>query len=230
MRACGINLMWTLNLVVVFFLLTVRVAGTEADSPPRRTWDEVTKPPLDSAEAQRVRVWVPVEAAGVRLVEITVMDDSGRVVSQLLRQVLSKGYYNLFWDKRDDSGRYVEAGIYTYRIKGISPERTGSLEVVYQRWERLSRLYLIEEGRCSRVGFELRSDSALVSITVLNLRGGVIDRPVRDSLLNSGTYEYEWSPPRPGYVGRFVLQLRVGDYIHDMQITCRRNQSGVGKH
>ena len=60
---------------------------------------------------------IPYGLAAESLVELTVYDVLGRQVAQPVPPTLQRsGYYKVFWDGRDASGRQVGSGIYLYRL------------------------------------------------------------------------------------------------------------------
>ncbi len=213
---------------VVFFVLTLVVlCGTAlpagGETSPQALVDLFT-PPDDPEEAERVRIWLPAERSSRCRVTIELVDDRGGGVRQLLDRILPSGYYNFYWDKKDDSGRFVEPGTYRYRLNDCGRRRYGAVEARFKKWEKRSRLYLLDGPRSATVGFELDEDSALVSINVFNRRGKLVDTPVVDSLMNKGRYVYEWVPRSGGYRGRYVLKLTVGDFTHALDISLPGRQ------
>ena len=197
------------------------IAGTDSSRKSGAVdtlFKKLTKPPVDSAEAERVRIWVPLERQTLRRVKIDILNDSNQVIRHLVDKPLPYGYFNYYWDKKDDSGRFVSPGEYKYVIDDLGKCRYGSVIAEFKKWESSFVLYPLGDEGDARIGFELLQDSGLVSIAIINRRGIVIDKPFTDSLMNQGTYEYEWKPPRPGYYGKYVLRITIGDYILTMDI------------
>ncbi len=213
---------------VVFLVLTLVIScGTAlsvgGEISPQALTDLIT-PPDDPEEAERVRIWLPAERVSRCRVTIELVDDRGRVVRHLLDLPLPSGYYNFYWDKKDDSGHFVEPGTYRYCLNDCGRRNYGVVKARFKKWETRSHLYLVDGPQSATVGFELTEDSALVSISVFNRRGRLVDTPVIDSLMNKGRYVYEWAPRSGGYRGRYVLRLTVGDFTHALDIFLPRRQ------
>ena len=210
---------WSLVTILLLTLaMTFTVAPSAGGDTSSKALADLITPPEDPEEAQRVRIWLPVERSSRCRVTIELIDDRGRGVRHLLDLPLSSGYYNFYWDKKDDSGRFVEPGTYRYLIDDCGRRRNGKVEARFKKWETRSRLYLLDGPQSATVGFDLTEDSALVSINILNRRGRLVDAPLADSLMNKGQYVYEWVPPSGGYRSRYVLRLTVGDFTHSIDI------------
>lgn len=188
----------------------------------RPTRVDLTTPPVDSAEAERVRIWVPVEQRSRCHVTIDILNDSNRVIRHLVDRSMSRGYYNFYWDKKDDSGKFIEQGEYAYQLKVCGRKSYGQVAAKFRIWERASRLYPPEETWSPKLRFELLEDSALVSIHLYNRRDRLVDSPVVDSLMNKGKYEFEWTPPETVTRGIYTLKLTIGDFTHSVEIRYRR--------
>ena len=197
--------------VILFQGFWVAVSG--------QTYSEaLTTPPADSVEAERVRIWLPIERQGRCRVTIDVLNDSNRVIRHLINRLLPRGYHNFYWDKKDDSGSYVRAGKYLYLMNNCGKKSYGELHAQFAKWELASRVSPPQERWSSRIIFELLDDSAFVSIHVFNRRGKVVDEPVMDSLMNTGKYEFEWSPAAYMPRGFYVVKLTIGDFTHSVEI------------
>lgn len=55
---------------------------------------------------------------------------AGQIVRTLVDQVEAPGYYLVRWDREDDLGRKVSAGVYFYQLKASEYTRTRKLVVV----------------------------------------------------------------------------------------------------
>jgi len=183
---------------------------------------DMTTPPADSAEAERVRIWLPVERQSRCRVTIDILNDSNRVIRHLVDRLMSHGYYNFYWDKKDDSGRFVKTGEYAYLVNDCGQKSYGQVAAEFKKWEVASRVYPPEEIWSTNINFELLEDSALVSIHVYNRRNRLVDSPVVDSLMNKGMYEFEWAPAETVPRGIYTLKLTIGDFTHSVEIRYRR--------
>ena len=197
----------------------VRAVDRSGDLP---TLSQLSRPPLDTLDAERTRIWFTINRGNPCLVTVNVLDDSSRVVRRLVDQLLSPGICNIYWDKKNDSGAYVAPGEYRFRLNDCGKRSAGRLSVRYSDWERDFLLVESDDSGSAGVAFELTRDSALVSAAVLNQRGRLIDEPITDSLMHRGRHVFEWVPPRPGYVGVFLVHLTVGDYTREAKIRLTR--------
>jgi len=187
------------------------------DSLVVQTWGEIATPPFDSADAERVRIWLPIERGGRCRVQIEIRDDSNQVVRRLVDRGLSKGYYNIYWNKKDDCGRFVAPGNYKYSVDDCDRRTFGQLEAKFHRWELASRLEPADTA-AAVYDLELLADSAVVSAVVLNPRRNAIADLFVDSLMNHGRHLLQWIPTRKGYTGRYLLRVEVGGYVHPLAV------------
>lgn len=183
---------------------------------------DLTTPPTDSAEAERVRIWLPVHRQSRCRVTVDILNDSNQVIRHLVDRLMSGGYYNFYWDKKDDSGGYVKPGRYAYLVNDCNKKSYGEVEAEFKKWEAASRFYSPKEKWSTKIGFELLADSAVVSIRILNRRGKLVERPVVDSLMNKGKYEFEWTPAAAVPRGIYTLKLIIGDFTHSVKIGYKR--------
>ena len=222
--------MQTFRSIAGVFLLLAGLWGASAVSDIRAedragdlpTLSQLSRPPLDTLDAERTRIWFTINRVNPCLVTVNVLDDSSRVVRRLVDQLLSPGICNIYWAKKNDSGAYVAPGEYRFRLNDCGKRSGGRLSVRYSDWERDFLLVESPDSGNSGIAFELTRDSALVSAAVLNQRGRLIDEPITDSLMHRGRHVFEWVPPRPGYVGVFVVHLTVGDYTREAKIHLTR--------
>jgi hypothetical protein len=128
-------------------------------------------------------------------------------------RLLSGGYYNFYWNKRDDSSRFVRPGHYKYAVDDCGDRSFGELEVLFHPWELASKVDRVD-SISDKVWLTLEGDSALVSITITNRRGRFIVQSMVDSLMAPGHHELRWLPSRSGYTGVYLMQVNVGGYTH----------------
>lgn len=170
-------------------------------------------PPDDTAEAARVRIWLPLERNSKCRVRLNITDDSGRVVRHVINQVLGPAYYNFYWDKRNDSGDWVSPGQYRWIAEDCAGRHEGTVSAIYQPWERQVRLESVDSTDLGRFILNLDSGSVKVNLVVRNHRDYLIDSLWTDTTLGEGRHYIRWAPP-PGYAGDFYLQADVGGFIH----------------
>lgn len=206
-------------------LLCVVSSAPAADSLVVQSFGEITTPPFDTADAERVRIWLPIERGGQGRVRINILDSLNHIVRRLVDRPLPSGYYNLYWNKKDDQGRFVGEGTYKYVADDGGRRSYGELEARFHRWELSSRL-VASDTVGDMVILHLYEDSALVSATVLNRRRRTIDQPFTDSLMRRGEHELLWIPPQRGYGSVYLLQIEVGGYVHpSVSIRAARSET-----
>jgi flagellar hook assembly protein FlgD len=152
-------------------------------------------------------------------VTVDILNDSGKVVRHLINFLPAKGYHNLYWDKRDDSGRQVPAGTYTSLINNCGEEQRRPIIAQYSKWELGSRINPADSVRPFLIDFDLQEDSASVSMYILNQRGKEIDSVCVDSILNKGNHRLEWQPEGKIYRGNYMIRLTIGDYTYIRELT-----------
>lgn len=204
------SLMLLLPIIIVPMLLA-------AGGPCAASTDDLSllsRPPQDSAEAEAVRIWLPVERSNHCRVTIEIHDRKGDLVRSLLDQLLGPGYYNFYWDKKDDSGRYVTPGRYRYRVNNCGKHDGGILTARYHPDER--RLIVHDNHRDSSgtVCYEILDDTVFASMVVYSLRGHVMDTLFVDSLLTRGEREVRWQPSRRVSPGLYRLEITAGAFVH----------------
>jgi hypothetical protein len=185
----------------------------------------ITTPPTDSAEADRVRIWVPIEnGVSCRVaVKILSKDGSESAIRTLVEKVLSPGYYNLYWDKRDSSGQFVDSGLYPYTIEGVCGlKKRGTVLAEYKEWERLVEVLPPSEANPGGFEFRLLRDSARVTIDVFSTGDMRINTPLKDSLMSMGQHEFVWPRPEHYPSTDYWCWLTVGDFTQKIEFTVKQ--------
>lgn len=207
---------FTHTILVIVALLAIPEIGQAADT----AWTNLTTPPFDSADAKNCRIWHQVKHSQPCRVSADILDKNGNRTRALFSKLLTAGYYNFYWNKRDDSGRFVEAGKYQYRISDCGQNKTGTLVATFKKWELLSVLNPAKLDS-TFVSVELLADSAVVSIAVFNKRGEKVARPIVDTLLNSGRHDLWWNNRSELSRGEYRLEIMVGDFVYHRKIRIR---------
>lgn len=183
-----------------------------------QTYEDLKTIPEDSVEAENVRIWIPLERRKTCEVEVYILDEIGNTIRTLFIGDMPEGYYNFYWDKRSDLGRFVEPGVYNYLIKDCSGKREGQVTAAYKEWERACLFYPPISGDTLRIAYEITGDSVPVSLEVLKFP----DRPhkliFKDSLMSKGFYKYEWKPDSTVRPGWYLINLTVGDFVHSAKV------------
>lgn len=183
------------------------------DSLVVQTLSELSHRPADTIDAERVRIWLPLERGGNCRVRINILDSLNHTIRSLVNRLMYGGYYNFYWNKRDDHGRFVKPGRYRYAVDNCGDRSYGELEVLFHRWELASRIDRMDSIP-DKVWLMIDDDSAIVSINIMNRRGRFIVQSMADSLMSPGRHELQWIPSKSGYTGVYQMLVNVGGYTH----------------
>ena len=205
-------------------LITVLCSSDPVRSQGRTAQDlkQLLTPPADTADAENVRIWLPKERHSSCRVTIDIYNDLNATVRHLLNEVLPWGYYNFYWDKKDDSGRFVPEGSYRYTIDNCGTERKGHVKVTYRKGEDLFNVYREVRGSRGLIPFDILKDSTPVSMVIVSPSGRVVDTIAVDSLMDAGHYEVQWAPAGPSGPGLLRFKMTVGEF--DRETPIRRPQ------
>ncbi len=185
-----------------------------------QTVDGLSTPPEDSIDAERVRIWIPVETDGRCRLDINIFNEDKKKVRHLINFVAKPGYYNFFWDKRDDFGNFVSEGNYPYTIKFCGGNtRARELTVQYSKWEKAVEFAPLDTSNVFEIAFKIIEDSVPASIIICNRRGVPMDTLLLDSLLNKGDYQYEWVYEKKVRRGNYMIKVLLGDYLYKREVT-----------
>jgi len=186
-----------------------------------QTYKNLTTIPEDSVEADNVRIWIPLERRRTCEVEVFLLDEIGNIIRTLFIGDMPKGYYNFYWDKRNDLGRFVKPGVYDYLIKDCSGKREGQITAAYKKWERACLFYPPISKDTLRIAYEITGDSVPVSLEVLKSPDRSHKLVFEDSLMSKGFYKYEWKPDSTARPGWYLIKLTVGDFVHSAKVRRR---------
>ncbi len=203
-------------ILLIALLLVLPFASNQLHA---QTISGLQQPPLDTLDAERVRIWVGIERDSRCRLTINILDDSNTVVRHLVDYLPSRGYYNFYWDKRDDAGERVPSGQYQYIVDNCHKISKGILEVQYSFWEEHSSVSQPDTTRTFAIELYLKADSANVTMLICNGRGRQFNQVCVDSLLNKGRHLLEWRPATVPYRGNYIIKLLVGDYEYRKEVT-----------
>jgi len=177
-------------------------------------------PPEDTVDAERVRIWFPVETTGKCRLDIKIFNENGKEVRHLINFLADPGYYNFYWDKKDDAGNFVPIGTYPYTIKYCGGDtRKRELTVQYSKWEKAVHFSPMDTSSVFNMIFKVSEDSVPTSIIICNRRGVPMDTLLMDSLLNKGDYQFDWNPEKKIRRGNYIIKVIVGDYLYKREVT-----------
>jgi hypothetical protein len=180
-------------------------------------------PPLDTSEAKRVRIWIPQEQKLPCRVVVDIITPVGVVVRRLIDETLKEGYYNYYWDKRDDSGRYVPAGGYAALINNCGSVRKRPLEAVYRLFEDAVELTVVDTARPAVAVLTLTDDSLLVRLGLSTRTGADFGTVVEDTVLSAGRHEISLGSCRAAAPGKYLLDLYINDrFVKHVEFRLRR--------
>ena len=181
-----------------------------------QTYEELIVPPKDPEEAQRVRVWLDLRRQANCRVTVDILDKNGRVLRHLMDRLMRAGYYNLYWDKRDDSGHYVTPGEYTVLINDCGNPTYTTVEAAYRPWEAESGLAIAGDPEAPVFELSLTRDSALVSLAVTTIKEDTVSVVLADSLMMAGTAEIPFAPGKRTSRGAYLVKLAInGEFVRE---------------
>lgn len=204
----------------VFLLLisvAVLVSGVSSDAAAQAhrrqavSFNSLQQPPADTADARRLRIWLGIDRTSACRVTVDIADSSGYVIRHLLSRLLSTGYYNIYWDKRDDSGHYVAPGRYAVHINDCGKESTAEVEAAYRPFEDLTELAVETSGPDSRIVLELASDPVPVTLRVFTQADEEVARVVTDTVLAPGRHILPAIVDNVISQGRYRLRLYINE-------------------
>ena len=96
-----------------------------------QTLKEIMTAPADSADRENLRIWVPVERRSKCKLTVDILDNDNQVIRHLVDILAGPGYYNFYWDKKTDSGAFVDSGAYRSQIDDCGKKKREQLQVSY---------------------------------------------------------------------------------------------------
>ncbi|UCC42997.1 MAG: hypothetical protein JSU65_07545 [Candidatus Zixiibacteriota bacterium] len=185
--------------------------------------EALKRPPVDSVDAQNVRVWLSLARDSRCRTAVTIVNLHGDTTRHLFSALMVPGYYNFYWDKLDDSGRFVDSGEYRYILNDCGSIRVGGrLRIKYKYGERACLFSAADYEKDGTMILTVLDDSVLVNLIIENRRGEVVDRPLVDSLMCRGRHGLHWTPPGQIRPGRYTVKLMVGEHLQTDEFYYRR--------
>ncbi|MDZ4724153.1 MAG: hypothetical protein SGI97_09660 [candidate division Zixibacteria bacterium] len=180
----------------------------------------ISPPPASSEEANRVRIWVPIDRPSGCQVTIDIYAYSGEKVRRLLDRTLSRGFHNYYWDKLDDSGCFVPQGKYRAVINDCGKSKYADLVAQYEEGERDMRFMEQDTAKPFEIPIQVLADSILVSAEIIDYAKRIVSRPLTDSLLYKGVHILTWSPPEKTESARHYIHSTVKNWVHSREVLC----------
>ncbi len=209
--------------ITIAIVFTCAVSSVLSGKPMgKREWERLSRPPHDSVQARDTRIWFGPQYQGKCRTQIEILDSSKSVVRHITDEMLGKGYYNLYWDKKDDSGQFVPKGLYYYRIQsGCMPELLRKLWASYRPFERVVRMTIDTADLEASATIVVDTPAARLSLDVFGLAGQLIDSLCPDTVLHAGSHRIVWRPSFHAALGEYYLRMKVEDYITEEKIRLR---------
>jgi len=164
-------------LIIVSALLLSAIQPAAAG----QTLKEIMTPPADSADKENLRIWVPVERGSRCRLTVDILDCNNQVVRHLVDLLAGRGYHNFYWDKKDDSGWFVDSGTYRYQIDDCGQKKRGEIRASYAG---IVVEVLFAMGRFST---EIKGASASLKIDWLNPSDSLVST-ILDTTLQKGIH------------------------------------------
>jgi hypothetical protein len=191
-----------------------------AARPPQASFRSLQQAPADTAEAHRVRIWLGIERTSSCRVTVDIADSAGTVVRHLLSRLLNSGFYNIYWDKRDDSGRYAPPGSYVVHINDCGQESTGEITAVYRPFENLTELSVDAAKSPAQISISLAADAVGVTLKIFTMADNEVATVARDTLLKEGTHALLLTVDNPISRGRYLLRLYINErFVRETEFT-----------
>jgi hypothetical protein len=196
--------------VVLLLILALAVSMVLAGGRDLQT------PPADPDEAERLRIWVPATKNTRCRMTIEIRDGRNQLVRELVNELISPGYYNYYWDKKDDSGHWADTGRYLAVADICGDKRYSDVYVEYVPGERALQTETVGGENRDTLVYRVAADSTPVQIGVYDLGGKVMAEAVVDTMLSAGEYRLslqpEWVVPK--VETRYEIRLLVREYVH----------------
>ena len=175
--------------------------------------------PQDSINAEEMRIWVPMERVSSTL-RVMIKDSKGQLVRKLVDQVYPVGYYNFYFDKKDDSGHYLEEGSYQVEVSAGQYKKSFPIKIAYRPGENGAYFYPHEDK--PEIGLSVLSDSLSTTLLIETRRGMVLDTMFVDSMLNRGEYKIVWEPSEHIPNNYYIAVFEMGQFKHYIKFRLKR--------
>jgi len=192
---------------IYLFLFSLLIAQSSMGA----SFMELQKIPHDSANVEDMRIWIPVEKAKC-LVKVNILDSQNKQIRHMMEKFVTKGYYNIYWDKKDDSGAYVQEGVYKVSIIAGAFKRIEDFIVQYADGENSAVISTSPDMKNPYLHLKLLKDSLMVSLEILNARQNHTDSLFVDSLIVGDSVRFEWNPDSVVSLGRYFYKLKINDF------------------
>jgi flagellar hook assembly protein FlgD len=177
---------------------------------------------MDSVQARDTRIWFGLQHQGSCRVRVEIVDTAQKVIKSLVDRMMTSGYYNMYWGKKDDSGRWVPRGLYFYKvISSCLPEKKGKLWASYRPFERVVQLLVDTTDLEAAVTVRVDTTLARIALEVYTQYGVLIDSLCPDTVLASGTHRFVWKPQIGTALGEYWVRMNVESFLTEERVRLR---------
>ncbi len=186
----------------ILIIVTALLLSAIQPAAAGQTLKEIMTPPADSADRENLRIWVPVERGSRCRLTVDILDDSNKVVRHLVNLLAGRGYHNFYWDKKDDSGWFVDSGTYRYQIDDCGDKKSGQIKVAYRgiRIEIRTALGLFAQ--------EIQAKSTNLRIEWLSVTDSLLST-VLDTTLIDGHHKLSLPDNKPEHPEDYIQLIRI---------------------
>lgn len=204
-------------LVIVFTFINLFII----ESSFTKSFSDLQVIPRDSTNAEKMKIWIPVKNSFCD-VKVNILDDQNTPVRHLLERKISNGYYNIFWDKKDDSGKFVPLGGYKVAVIACSYRKIQPIDVSYRDGEN-SVYYTVDDYNDKpSLTVQLLNDSVDTRLDIYNNRDIFIENLFNDSVWSGGEHRVNWSADKLMTSGNYFFKLTLSGYEHWIPFTYKK--------
>ena len=203
-------------------VLLVSVSTMAEPDHPKQTIRELTRMPKDTADAERLRLWIPLEHTTSCRVVIDVLGRRGQPIRNLVNRLMKNGYFNFYWDKRDTQGNLVAPGTYTVRVRDCGNEYYRTVEVAYRLWEAETDLNFSNSRGTPELIYRCTVDSLPITIKLTTATGTEVATLMADSAFATGRYRLPVETSIRLANGKYLARLFVDDeFVREVEFWYR---------
>lgn len=177
---------------------------------------DITTPPVNADEAFSVQVWVAIENMNAAQVEIEILNSDSNLVRNFFSGRLPGGYHKFFWDKKDNDGNFVPAGVYLSKtVYNQTSTEYNKMKIDYVPGER-EVAYSVDSSY--NLTLDIKSDTAVVSVWLYNSNKRMLKELAVKKVLSRGIHTFAWDEKWPYKYGDFVWKVTADYYTSDILI------------
>ena len=178
-----------------------------------QSFHDLRQIPRDTLTAQQSKIWIPVEFKSCS-VTVKILDNENNLIRNLVSQKLYQGYYNIYWDKKNDSGLFVTDTSYKIALIACDHRKIYPIEVTYQKGENAALITAGTDDKTPALQVDFLIDSVIASLEIYNRRDILVDSIFSDSIYNNGLVTIPWNPSPRIPSGNYFYKLTLNGYAH----------------